>query len=767
MNILPELSAIAAAKYGLQLKDPIYKAFDKLVQDSRFELIKNPGVDDYAEFNDKLKTYANRNTTCTTIRYILILIQILNGRKGYYTKKTTEPLEPRDTIFYWIDMLLKEFMNSGNGYSYDYDTRGSGVVNGIKMRAAIYYILDILNCEDALYADAVTSGVMSSPYFFMGRDITQIVIHGTASGVGTLDTTDGKYYVDVEIYDILKDKTTTLNICLGDSALGEGDTHTITSPTYSNYGDSFYRVTVKDFNCDIETNYTLTRENEITPGAIKEKTGTPPMKFYTVDTSLLDWVINGATGGVGKLGKNYLKPRLEAIPNGAAGTYQGLTGWLTNYADVGNTFTIPAGITYIILDIRRSSESSFTPSDIGNVMLIEGNTIPSSYDASTTLCKEPIMQGNLSNETWGYQSWTEGSSQILYAGYDTVGAVSYYGQESSKMPVRCKSCAIAVKPNTTYSIRIFNANYSDIQIDLVYATAPGTVTPTVTACSAYTQKSIPGNDTFVTNNEQWISLVTSHNRNVSDYWGPVGTVACDVRPLTYEYCNYYATLKAGTYKVMIDCWGNNRFSGTGGYWTGIQDYTGCVYDNFNYDQLSNIYEWFGLVEEDNTIVVSKSKLLPDGITTKATRIDSTPPLPNYFHKEVEFTLDHDAKVGLMHRAYYWNPSEILPAYFRFMIVDSDVEAVYFETTGADPAQMQGYSAWEKYQVKVSVVVYNNAVPGEAALWVKKDIPVDDFLYDGDSVSLKSSSVDIETFEGWNSIVVDSDVQPTIYIKYQQ
>jgi hypothetical protein len=81
--------------------------------------------------------------------------------------------------------------------------------------------------------------------------------------------------------------------------------------------------------------------------------------------------------------------------------------------------------------------------------------------------------------------------------------------------------------------------------------------------------------------------------------------------------------------------------------------------------------------------------------------------------------------------------------------------------------MEGYSAWEKYQVNVSVVVYNNAVPGEAALWTKTDIPVDDFLYDGDSVSLTSSSVDITTFEGWNSIVVDSEVQPTIYIKYQQ
>ena len=758
MNILPELSAIAAAKYGLHLKDPIYKAFDKLVQDSRFELIKNPGVDDYAEFNDKLKTYANRNTTCTTIRYILILIQILNGRKGYYTKKTTTPLEPRDTIFYWIDMLLKEFMNSGNGYSYDNYTRGSGVVNGIKMRAAIYYILDILNCEDALYADAVTSGVMPSPYFFMGRDITQIVIHGTASGVGTLDTTDGKYYVDVEIYNILKDVTTTLNICLGDSALGEGDTHTITSPTYSNYGDSFYRVTVKDFNCDIETNYTLTRENEITPGAVKEKTGTPPMKFYTVDTSLLDWVINGAAGGVGKPGKNYLKPRLEAIPNGSIGIANSNSGWqnlINGYTFYSDTSTV------LTITFKSNSDNDIHPSDIADVMLIEGSTIPSVYDSETNLFIKDIYQGSVSAYDINSTGSSQKINQAVYATPDTpyANTVSFLSNK------RCYNYQMTLSPNTYYSIRIFNSTVNDIVGGILLINPlVGTVTPTITSCSAYTQKSIPSNGTFVANTEQWIRLNYTQNYTREYYY----SLPLDARPLLYKYCDHYATLKAGTYKVMIDTWGNNRFWGTGGYWTGISDYTGCMEDNLNYDQLNNIYEWFGLVEENDTVIIPKSKLLPDDIGSKMVKIEgATLPLPNYFHKEITFTIDHDCKVGLIHKAYYNSVSEAEEAYFRFMIVDSDVEAVYFETTGADPAQMQGYSAWEKYQVKVSVVVYNNAVPGEAALWVKKDIPVDDFLYDGDSVSLTSSSVDITTFEGWNSIVVDSDVQPTIYIKYQQ
>lgn len=495
------------------------------------------------------------------------------------------------------------------------------------------------------------------------------------------------------------------------------------------------------------------------PDPIQELSGTPPLKFKTVSTELLDWSITAVTDGVGKIGKNYLKPKTEPIPNGAAGTYQGLTGWLTNYSDVGNTFTTPAGITHIVLDIRRSSENNFTPSDIGNVMLIEGDVIPSSYNASTTLCREPIMQGNLSNETWGYQSWTEGSSQILYAGYDTVGAVSYYGQEASKIAARCKSCAIEVQPNTTYSIRIFNANYNDIQIDVVYATASGTITPTVTACSPHTQKSIPGNETFVESTEQWIKLVYSHYRRQEYYYA----LPVDVRPMTYEYCESFATLKAGTYKLMIDTWGNNRFSGTGGYWTGIQDYSGCVYDNFSYGNTQG-NEWFALLEEDNTVVIPKSDILPSGINQKAKKVDDGAPYPNYFHNEITFTLDHDAKVGLIHKAYYESNSDSIPAYHRFMIVDSDVEAEYFETTGAVPAQMQGYSAWAKYNISLPIITYKSDY--SQAQRVVIDLG-ESYLEAGDTLTMADTGVTVPTFEGENIINVDSAIQPNMYIKYRR
>ena len=487
----------------------------------------------------------------------------------------------------------------------------------------------------------------------------------------------------------------------------------------------------------------------------RELTRALPLRFRSDGASLLDWRITGAAGGVGKLGKNYLKPKTEPIPNGAAGTYQGYQ-LLTNYAHVGNTFTIPSNVTRIVLIFSRDNNANISYSDVGDVMLVEGSTIPTAYDADTTLNKYPIMQGATSYEDNGVKDITVGESQILYSFYDIVGEVSAYGSNAARKTDRCKSRAITVSPNTTYSIKIFNANYTDIKCNIWYATEPGTITPTFSNCSVYTQKSIPSNGTFVTNNEQWISLQYSHSRRPEYYYA----LPVDVRPLTYEYCNYYATLKAGTYKVMIDTWGNNRFWSTGGYYTGIQDYTGCVYDNFNYDQ-NNLSEWFALVAEDNTVVIAQTDILPSGISSKYKKVSDGAPYPNYFHKEVTFTLEHDTKIGLFHRAYYESQATASPAYHRFMIVDSDVEAEEFTTTGAVPCDMNGYSAWEKYSVSLPVTISSR---GQTQT-VTVDLG-DSFLGAGDTISLSDTHTAVPTYSGTNTITVDSEVQPSeMYIKY--
>ena len=755
MNIIGELSEIAAAKYGLQLKDPIFKAFDKLVTDPKFELIKDLVDDDFADFDNALISYQTNNTTTKTLRNILNLIYILNGRKGYQAKRMVGHTIPeKEHMAYWIDMLGKELLNSSNDNQNDgVAVRGSGVVNGVKMRAAIYHILDILQYDGSIYNDSWVV-TLASPCCVFGRGVYRITINGTASGVGYLNPEDDKYYVDVTLRDMFMvyGVNETYTIEIGDEPLGEGDTVTFDIPNGQNLAYSLYLLTVNNFNTDVQLFYIATKEKIYIPGAVREKTGIPPFSIYTVDTSLLDWTITALSEDVGKLGKNYLKPRLEAIPNGTIGTLVRYSGWQSSDGYTFNT----GEATKLSFLFKRNSDAGIAPSDIGDIMLVEASTIPTSYDASTTLFDAEITQGTMTRHDMPDST---AQSQGLFVGLDEYGRYNLYGHEASFLNKRCKSFLMDVKPNTDYSVRMFNNAYNDISIEADLYKAPGTVTPAFVDCSAYTQKSIPGNGTFVRNEEQWMILNYSQSRRLQYQYA----LPCDVRPIRYEFCNYYATLKAGTYKIMIDSWGNNRFWSTGGYWTGIQDYTGCVEDNFNYTGNQG-NEWFALVEEDNTVIISKSDILPTITGNKMVKIDgATPPLPNYFHNEITFTLDHDCKVGLIHKAYYESQAYSIPAYHRFMIVDSDVEAEYFETTGADPAQMQGYSAWEKYHAYIGLITRNE----DGSLSQRITINLDDLMSMGDTISNTSTTTDMPTFEGWNTFEVLADGDVEVYVKYQQ
>ena len=365
------------------------------------------------------------------------------------------------------------------------------------------------------------------------------------------------------------------------------------------------------------------------------------------------------------------------------------------------------------------------------------------------------MQGNIINHNFT-NSRVVGETQELYQGDDGGGGyVEYYRPDG--IPIRCKTYSIPVKQNTDYSIRVFNSSYNDIEFYTCYYSAPGTITPTVSSMTPYAKKSIPGNSTFVAADEQWTILGYSHWRNnATEWWVNTYALPVDVRPLLYEFCDHYATLKAGTYKVMIDAWTNHVSNG----YVGFNPYTGCVYDNANYtDHQGN--EWFALLEEDNTTILAKQDILPN-VTTRSKKVEDGPPYPNYFHNEVTFTIDHDCKVGLFHRAHYHTPSTNDPAYFRFMIVDPDVEAQYFETTGVYGTQQSGYSAWEKYQVTLPVMVSC----ADQSQIITFDL--DDFLYSDDTISKSSTGIDIPTYAGITDISLMCEAAPTeMYIRYNK
>lgn len=473
-----------------------------------------------------------------------------------------------------------------------------------------------------------------------------------------------------------------------------------------------------------------------------ELTGALPLRFRSDGAALLDWSITGAAGGVGKLGKNYLKQKTTSIPNGAAGTFiSGGDAWL----DVlnGITFTTTAGTTRIGMLFHIIGNGSILPTGVGDIMLVEGSAIPTAYNDETNLFSKSIIQGcyQTTNDTF------VAGTQLLYAGDDGKGGTHNYSSTAEFIQTRCKTYSQRVKPNTTYSVRVFNSSYNNLEVALYLLSEPGAIAPQFVALSG--QKSIPDNGTFAANDEQWVGLAYSDYRTVT-----IGQCPVDTRPMTYDYCESFADLKAGTYKLMIDIWGNIRMSDN--ITIGFQDYTGCVDDNWNGDQ-SGINEFFALIKEDDTFAIQKTNILENGISKRSKEA----PYPNYYHREFTFTLDNDTKVGLYHKAYYTSTVYAYPPYFRFMIVDSDVAAEAFTTTNVSPANMSGYSAWEKYSVSLPV---NISSRGQTQT-VTVDLG-DSFLGAGDTISLADTHVSIPTYSDVNVITVDSEVQPSeMYIKY--
>lgn len=265
MRIDEELYKIATANYGVDLREPIFVAFDKFSNDKKFELLDNFINDDYAELDTVMSTYFNNKTTSRILRSIMDMFMIINGRKGFYCKQFVghQP-DPEDNLSLWMGMLANELRNSGNGNVVEgISVRGNGIVNGSKVRRAIYHMLEILNhgtpysVEDPVYTT-------QSPYCILGRDIHWIEVWGNEDGVGYLNPNDNKYYVDVEITDLYKkdSPTKTITIEIGDEPL-----YGVHAVEYDCSGMKFpyslYDIKVKDFKTDITVSYNILRDSSL------------------------------------------------------------------------------------------------------------------------------------------------------------------------------------------------------------------------------------------------------------------------------------------------------------------------------------------------------------------------------------------------------------------------------------------------------------------------------------------------------------------------
>ncbi len=640
----------------------------------------------------------------------------------------------------------------------------SGSPLSVNESVQVYYRGDTLTSQSGYIGASLTKGGGGSKDVYVigtksvgelsntAKTISEIAVKALEDTTVTLSFNaniyDGtfilKFYINAEQYDYT---------VKGQSILGAYNNCQVVLPISLVAGETSIKIKATG-NGTIDDIKAFVWGQGITNGTVtvKEKEGYPPLSYTSFDNRLLDWNITGVVGGVGKLGKNYLKPKTTAIPNGAAGTY--LSGLTNGYQDALNGVTINSGNADIIYClIRRSDDSNLTAANVGTLMIVEGDTIPSAYDADVDLYKKDILQGTVVNHNFqgSDSSIIIGESQMIYCTEDEYGRTNYYGwQAPEDVNGRCKSYSMRVKKNTNYSLRVFNSSYSNLQMGINALTEPGTITPQFQ--SLVNQKSIPGNETFVANTEQWEGLAYSHY--ATKEWR--ANLPIDIRPMQYEFCEYFADLKAGTYKLMVDIWGNNNM---GSDWIGFSAYRGCFEDNWDFEQ-RNLYEWFALVKDDNTPVISKTRLFDASMDNYENRRSKTSPFPTYFHKEIEFTLAEDTKVGLMHKAYYVSESFAYPPYFRFYIVDADTTVYDFTTTDCSPTNMSGRSAWEKYSVTLPITIAS----GDQSQTITIDLN-GSLLYENDSVSMTSTSISLPSYVGLNTITVDSENQPWVYIKY--
>lgn len=331
MNILPELGEIAAAKYGLQMKDPMFRALDKLSQDPKFELIKNVIDDDFADLDRQIQYLFQDDRTGSTLREFLDAACILNGRKGFYSR--VENPETEQNICYWINMLIEEIANAAdNSPLTTLPFIGSGIVNGQRFRAAIYYILDILGCQNAQYAETVTCKFNTSCYIY-GRDLSAITIYGNASGVGEQVTPGtGFYNVGFKLYDMLNndwaDNYQLFIQPIGDEPLYEGDSYTITVPnTVDTSTRSIYKLELQHFTTDIEPTFKLTR-------APLYEAGDSDFRYMTDETS------STSLSYLNKKKRLLVPTTLGNLPHETIGNTT------FSYSDV-NTVVIPEGVETI------------------------------------------------------------------------------------------------------------------------------------------------------------------------------------------------------------------------------------------------------------------------------------------------------------------------------------------------------------------------------------------------------------------------------------
>lgn len=213
----------------------------------------------------------------------------------------------------------------------------------------------------------------------------------------------------------------------------------------------------------------------------------------------------------------------------------------------------------------------------------------------------------------------------------------------------------------------------------------------------------------------------------------------DDRPCDYEHCQFFGSLKAGSYKLVCEAY------------VDVDHYPWVLrtHDNQN--------PYIALLTEDDQVLVKKSMNqayapavddpLFNGYNTTTTK---------FYHEEYPFTVSAYTSVGFISKIY---PNYNGNVFTRFQIVNSDVEAKPFTNTTYG---ISGVTCWEPFMIVLPLKISS---PGGGIF--EKDIPLNDYLTASDTVSLQTTGIAISTFYGRNILTIDSDIPPEVYLKFNE
>mgnify|MGYP007092152194 CR=1 FL=1 len=445
------------------------------------------------------------------------------------------------------------------------------------------------------------------------------------------------------------------------------------------------------------------KEHEV---KVRELTGTSPLSFVSNGDDLLDWRIRGASGGVGKIGINYLKQTERTMPDGTYGkrVYQ-TNSWISSRYGTFNS----GQATTIGFNFHKSDNGTITPSDVGKIYIAEGDADPETEGDELDIFQGGVTaKGDYDLQYWVFRYGDDGSGET----------VIYNNADTSYIPIRCGTAIYKLKPDTNYS---FVRVGGDSDIEIQYTTAKDSADLRINWELVQRLNSIPGNSPPDKNIEQW-TVVSGYNHYSTSF---AGADSLDSRPAIYDFCAYYADLKAGHYKVVCECykctsnWGKSHIYG---------------------DQTP----YMVLINEDNIQIIPKTQIFQGN--------------EKWYHEEYEFTLTTDTKVGLYFKAinkYGYNNV------VRFGIFDYDTPTEEF-TVRDGQGTLSGVTCWQPFRVTLPLIIQW----GEQSQNVEIDLGTS-LLGENDVIGYSDTGTHIPTYSGMNTIYVNTENKPSeMYIKYK-